>query len=74
PSQGRRARAPVAPDIVLALLSRSGYQVTTDMTPAQKTRVIIAFQMHFRPQRGDGVADAQTEAIANARLEKYAQG
>ncbi len=42
--------------------------------PAQKKRVIIAFQMHFRPQRWDGVADAQTEAIAEALLEKYGQG
>ncbi len=41
--------------------------------PAQKKRVIIAFQMHFRPQRWDGVADAQTEAIAEALLEKYGQ-
>ena len=50
------------------------YQVTPEMTPAQKKRVIIAFQMHFRPQRWDGVADAQTEAIAEALLEKYGQG
>lgn len=42
--------------------------------PAQKKRVIIAFQMHFRPQRWDGVADAQTEAIAEALLEKYGRG
>ena len=44
------------------------------MTLAQKKRVITAFQMHFRPQRWDGVADAQTEAIAEALLEKYGQG
>ncbi|MCS5807740.1 N-acetylmuramoyl-L-alanine amidase [Klebsiella pneumoniae subsp. pneumoniae] len=49
-------------------------RVTSEMTPAQKKRVIIAFQMHFRPQRWDGVADAQTEAIAEALLEKYGQG
>ena len=36
-----------------------GYQVTPDMTPAQQKRVIMAFQMHFRPARWDGVADAQ---------------
>ena len=64
----------VDPEIVLDLLSRYGYQVTPEMTPAQKKRVIIAFQMHFRPQRWDGVADAQTEAIAEALLEKYGQG
>ena len=71
---GRPASEPVDPEIVLDLLSRYGYQVTPDMTPAQKKRVIIAFQMHFRPQRWDGVADAQTEAIAEALLEKYGQG
>lgn len=60
------------PEIVLDLLSRYGYQVTPEMTPAQKKRVIIAFQMHFRPQRWDGVADAQTEAIAEALLENMA--
>lgn len=68
---GRPASEPVDPEIVLDLLSRYGYQVTPEMTPAQKKRVIIAFQMHFRPQRWDGVADAQTEAIAEALLEKY---
>lgn len=70
---GRPASEPVDPEIVLDLLSRYGYQVTSEMTPAQKKRVIIAFQMHFRPQRWDGVADAQTEAIAEALLEKYGQ-
>ena len=70
----RTASEPVDPEIVLDLLSRYGYQVTPEMTPAQKKRVIIAFQMHFRPQRWDGVADAQTEAIAEALLEKYGQG
>lgn len=71
---GRPASEPVDPEIVLDLLSRYGYQVTPEMTPAQKKRVIIAFQMHFRPQRWDGVADAQTEAIAEALLEKYGRG
>lgn len=71
---GRLTSEPVDPEIVLDLLSRYGYQVTPEMTPAQKKRVIIAFQMHFRPQRWDGVADAQTEAIAEALLEKYGQG
>ena len=69
-----RQRSQWTPKIVLDLLSRYGYQVTSEMTPAQKKRVIIAFQMHFRPQRWDGEADAQTEAIAEALLEKYGQG
>ena len=71
---GRPPSEPVDPEEVLDLLARYGYQVTPEMTPAQKKRVIIAFQMHFRPQRWDGVADAQTEAIAEALLEKYGQG
>ncbi|VEC57797.1 N-acetylmuramoyl-L-alanine amidase [Klebsiella aerogenes] len=41
---GRPASEPVDPEIVLDLLSRYGYQVTPEMTPAQKKRVIIAFQ------------------------------
>ncbi|MDU7822850.1 MAG: N-acetylmuramoyl-L-alanine amidase, partial [Klebsiella sp.] len=49
-------------------------QVTPEMTPAQQKRVIMAFQMHFRPARWDGVADAQTLAIAEALLEKYGRG
>ena len=56
------------------MLSRYGDQVTPDMTPAQQKRVIMAFQMHFRPERWDGVADAQTLAIAEALLEKYGRG
>lgn len=71
---GRPPSEPVDPEEVLDLLARYGYQVTPEMTPAQKKRIIIAFQMHFRPQRWDGVADAQTEAIAEALLEKYGQG
>ncbi|WP_054179169.1 N-acetylmuramoyl-L-alanine amidase [Trabulsiella odontotermitis] len=59
---------------LLDLLSRYGYEVTPDMTDAQQKRVIMAFQMHFRPARWDGVADAETQAIADALLEKYGQG
>ncbi|HAS1172442.1 MULTISPECIES: N-acetylmuramoyl-L-alanine amidase [Enterobacter cloacae complex] len=40
----------------------------------QKTRKIIsAFQMHFRPDDIGGEADAETEAIACALVEKYRQ-
>ena len=67
---GRPASEPVDPEVVLDLLARYGYQVTPEMTPAQKKRVITAFQMHFRPQRWDGVADAQTEAIARGTVRK----
>ncbi|MDF3008263.1 MAG: N-acetylmuramoyl-L-alanine amidase [Enterobacter kobei] len=71
---GRDPATPVDPAQLLDLLSRYGYEVKPEMTPAQKKRVIVAFQMHFRPERWDGVADAQSLAIAEALLEKYGQG
>lgn len=71
---GRDPATPVDPAQLLDLLSRYGYEVKPGMTPAQKKRVIVAFQMHFRPARWDGVADAQSLAIAEALLEKYGQG
>ncbi|MBV8044370.1 N-acetylmuramoyl-L-alanine amidase [Pluralibacter sp.] len=71
---GRVPSAPVDTASLLDLLARYGYEVQPGMTPAQQQRVIMAFQMHFRPERWDGVADAQTQAIAEALLEKYGQG
>lgn len=71
---GRDPATPVDPAQLLHLLSRYGYEVKPEMTPAQKKRVIVAFQMHFRPARWDGVADAQSLAIAEVLLEKYGQG
>lgn len=71
---GRAPSLPVATSSVLDLLARYGYQVTPDMSYTQKKRVIMAFQMHFRQSRWDGVADAETQAIAEALLEKYGQG
>ena len=71
---GRQPDEPVDSAGLLKLLARYGYEVTPEMTPAQQKRVIEAFQMHFRPARYDGVADAETEAIAEALLEKYGQG
>lgn len=71
---GRSPSEPVSTSSLLDLLSRYGYEVKPDMTYTQKKRVIMAFQMHFRPARWDGVADAETQAIAEALLEKYGQG
>ncbi|WP_058913064.1 N-acetylmuramoyl-L-alanine amidase [Entomohabitans teleogrylli] len=71
---GRPGWQPVDRLSLLDLLSRYGYEVAPEMTPQQQQRVIAAFQMHFRPARYDGVADAETEAIARALLEKYGQG
>ncbi|MNN86761.1 N-acetylmuramoyl-L-alanine amidase AmiD precursor [compost metagenome] len=59
---------------LLDLLSRYGYEVKPDLTPREQQRVIMAFQMHFRPALWNGVADAETQAIAEALLEKYGQG
>lgn len=59
---------------LLDLLSRYGYQVNAGMTATEQRRVISAFQMHFRPALYNGVADAQSQAIAEALLEKYGQG
>ncbi|MDU2940548.1 MAG: N-acetylmuramoyl-L-alanine amidase [Enterobacteriaceae bacterium] len=71
---GRAPSEPVDTASLLDLLERYGYEVKPEMTEAQQKRVIMAFQMHFRPARWDGVADAQTQAIAEALLEKYGQG
>ncbi|KNC88051.1 N-acetylmuramoyl-L-alanine amidase [Trabulsiella odontotermitis] len=71
---GRSPYEPVETASLLDLLSRYGYEVTPDMTDAQQKRVIMAFQMHFRPARWDGAADAESQAIAEALLEKYGQG
>ena len=70
---GRSAFAPVDSASLLDLLARYGYEVKEQMTPAQKKRVIMAFQMHFRPALWNGVADAESQAIAEALLEKYGQ-
>lgn len=71
---GRSPYAPVETSSLLDLLARYGYEVKSDMTPAQQKRVIVAFQMHFRPSLYNGLADAETQAIAGALLEKYGQG
>ena len=59
---------------LLDLLARYGYDVPENSTEAQQKRVIMVFQMHYRPQLWNGIADAETLAIASALLEKYGQG
>jgi N-acetylmuramoyl-L-alanine amidase len=71
---GRAPNAPVSTNNLLDLLARYGYEVKPGMTRMQQIRVIASFQMHFRPTRWDGVADAESQAIAEALLEKYGQG
>lgn len=68
-------RAPDAPADVGALqskLARYGYDVATDGVFDERTRrVFAAFQMHFRPRDYSGTPDAETDAIAQALLDKY---
>ena len=68
-------RAPDAPADVLGLqtkLARYGYDVATDgVLDARTRRVFAAFQMHFRPRDYSGTPDAETDAIAQALLDKY---
>ena len=68
-------RAPDAPADVRCLqqkLARYGYDVATDGVLDERTRrVFAAFQMHFRPRDYAGAPDAQTDAIAQALLDKY---
>ncbi|WP_312948705.1 N-acetylmuramoyl-L-alanine amidase [Superficieibacter sp.] len=70
---GREPHTPVDTVSLLDLLARYGYEVKPEMTACEQQRVIMAFQMHFRPGLWNGVADAQTQAIAEALLEKYGQ-
>jgi len=71
-------RDPGAPADVRALqqkLARYGYEVATDGVLDEKTRRVFgAFQMHFRPRDYAGNADAETDAIAQALLDKYLPG
>jgi N-acetylmuramoyl-L-alanine amidase len=68
-------RAPDASVDVRSLqqkLARYGYDVATDGVLDEKTRrVFAAFQMHFRPRDYSGNPDAETDAIAQALLDKY---
>jgi N-acetylmuramoyl-L-alanine amidase len=53
-------------------LARYGYETATDGVLDDRTRrVFAAFQMHFRPADYSGNPDAQTDAIAQALLDKY---
>ncbi len=68
-------RAPGDPADVRGLqlkLAHYGYDVATDgVLDARTRRVFAAFQMHFRAADYSGNPDAQTDAIAQALLDKY---
>jgi len=56
-------------------LARYGYDVPTDGVLDTRTRrVFAAFQMHFRPSDYAGNPDAESDAIAQALLDKYFPG
>lgn len=56
-------------------LARYGYDVPTDGVLDERTRrVFAAFQMHFRPSDHAGNPDAESDAIAQALLDKYFPG
>lgn len=60
---------------IQADLARYGYSIPqTGIMDATTRQVIAVFQMHFRPMDYSGIADAETEAIAAALVEKYRGG
>ena len=69
---GRSPESPVFAKSLQMALAQYGYQIPQHGELDQETQnVIIAFQMHFRPQNISGNPDAETEAIVLALLEKY---
>jgi len=57
---------------VQADLEKYGYEIQkTGIWDEQTKKVITAFQYHFRPERYDGVMDAETWAILKALILKY---
>ena len=70
---GRSPYAPSDVQLIQTLLKQYGYdQIPQHGMMDEETRKTIgAFQMHFRPTYTNGNADAETEAIASALVEKY---
>ncbi len=53
-------------------LEKYGYEIQkTGIWDTQTQKVITAFQYHFRPERYDGIMDAETWAILKALILKY---
>ncbi len=69
---GRLPDSLVAVKSLQMALVQYGYQIPMHGELDRETKnVIIAFQMHFRPQNITGIPDAETEAIVLALIEKY---
>ncbi|MEM8997257.1 MAG: N-acetylmuramoyl-L-alanine amidase [Acidobacteriota bacterium] len=68
-------RAPPDPALVRRALSAYGYSLDApddpELADIRFRFVVRAFQLHFRPERADGVVDAETAARLWALLEKY---
>lgn len=72
---GRAPSDKGSPGKIQAYLARYGYSIPqTGIMDATTRQVIAVFQMHFRPSDFSGIADAETEAIAAALVEKYRGG
>lgn len=69
----RSPDSPAEVNTIQTLLKQYGYdQIPQNGILDEETRkTLSAFQMHFRPADISGNADAETEAIARALLEKY---
>ncbi|SUC34294.1 N-acetylmuramoyl-L-alanine amidase AmiD precursor [Providencia rustigianii] len=70
---GRQVNAPANVLRLQKALKFYGYAgiPQTGKLDAETKRTLRAFQLHFRPRDIDGLADAETEAIALALIEKY---
>ncbi|MFC0229224.1 N-acetylmuramoyl-L-alanine amidase [Serratia aquatilis] len=68
---GRDKHAAVPMDRILVKLARYGYAVEPSWDLKQQRNVLVAFQMHFRPNDYHGEPDAESEAIIDALLSKY---
>lgn len=70
---GRSPDAPASVSLIQELLKHYGYdQIPQNGILDDETRkTLSAFQMHFRPADISGNADAESEAIARALVEKY---
>lgn len=70
--QGKHRWSPGNVAVIQQALAAYGYTIPqTGNLDKEMLRVISAFQMHFRPSNFTGVADKETEAIAQALVEKY---
>lgn len=73
---GHSPHAPAEVSVIQALLKQYGYDeiLQNGILNEDTRKMFSAFQMHFRPADISGNADAETEAIAHALVEKYRSG